>query len=248
MKSTVLFTSYFSKKIHPQFGDPHLEGVSDDGRVKQNDISYIQRWYESVKALGLNARIFCDNLSQEFIQKYETDKIKFVPVDTSDYSYNDWRFFCYRDYLVENHFDYVFMTDSSDVIVASDPSKIFESFPDIQYFVGKDSIKLHEFPYVNNHNALGFDNYFLFFINQYEWDLINVGAIGARYEDIVRFLNMMCDERIRIGHPHLNLDIWTGNYVFRHKLSGYKLRIGEPLTSNFKKYEYGRKDVCFIHK
>ena len=246
--SAVIFTSYFSKKIHPQFGDPQLEGVSSDGRARQNDISYIGRWYDSVKALGINARIFCDNLTPEFIEQYQTDKIKFVVVDTSDYSYNDWRFFCYRNYLEQHHFDNVFMTDSSDVIVVNDPTMMIEKFPDIHYFVGKDSIKLNQFPYLPYHKTMGFDNYIYFFINQYEWDLINMGAIGARYDDITRFLKILCEERMRIGTPNFNADIWTGNYVFRHRLSDFKLLIGEPLTSNFKQYEYGRKDVCFIHK
>lgn len=247
-KTTVLFTSYFSKKIHPQLGDLQIEGVAEDGRAKQNDISYIGRWYNSVKSLGLEARIFCDNLSEEFIKEFETEKIKFIKVDTSDYSYNDWRFFCYRDYLENNKFDNVFMTDASDVIVANDPSFMMERFPDIDYFVGKDSIKLFQFPFLQYHKNLGFKEYSIFFVNQHEWDLINVGAIGARYDEMMVFLNTICQLRIQIGHPEANLDIWTGNYIFRHILSNRKTLIGEPLTSNFKAYEYGRKDVCFIHK
>lgn len=245
---SALFTSYFSKKIHPQFGDPQLEGVAEDGRAKQNDISYIGRWYESVKNLGIEARIFCDNLSDSFIAEYETDKIKFVKVETNDYSYNDWRFFCYLNYLKDNKFESVFMTDSSDVIVVKDPSLIIEEFPNVDYFICKDSIKLYQFPYVQNHNALGFDNYSLFFLNQYEWDLINMGAIGGKYDNMMLFLRLLCEERLKIGNPTFNADIWTGNYVFRHKLSDKKLLIGEPFTSNFKKYEYDRKDVYFIHK
>lgn len=245
---TVICTSYFSKKIHPQFGDKQIEGVQQDGRAKQNDISYIGRWYQSVKDLDLNARIFCDNLSPEFIEKHETKKIKFVTVETTDYSYNDYRFFCYRDYFESNRFDKIFMTDASDVIVASDPSSIFERFPDVNYFVGKDSIKLSQFPYLPYHEHFKFENYMLFFLNQFEWDLINMGAIGAKYEDMMLFLNTLCQLRIKMGIPEFNADIWTGNYTFRHLLSEKKLLIGEPLTSNFKEYEYERKDVAFIHK
>ena len=62
-----------------------------------------------------------------------------------------------------------------------------------------------------------------------------MGAIGARYDDMMRFLNTLCEERVRIGNPDFNADIWTGNYVFRHKLSDCKILIGEPFTSNFKK-------------
>jgi hypothetical protein len=42
--------------------------------------------------------------------------------------------------------------------------------------------------------------------------------------------------------------MWTGQYVFRHLLSDKKILIGEPLTSDFKKYQNDRTDVFFIHK
>lgn len=243
---SVIFTSYFSKKAHPQH-DPHVEGKTADGRVKQNDISYIERWYDSVRKLGLEARIFCDNLTPEFIKEYETNKIKFVMVEPPDYENIDSRHFCYRDYLQKNKFDYVFLTDSSDVIITADPSKLFSDFPNIKYFVGKDSLKLCQFPYLNFHQQVGFQDYFMFFINQFDWDLINMGVIGARYHDILPFLEKFCHERIKIGNPTASIDMWIGNYIFRREFGDCTL-IGEPLTSNFKQYEFDRKDVYFIHK
>lgn len=245
--SLVILTSYFSKKSHPQAGDPHLEGVENDGRAKQNSLDYIRRWFESVEALGIEARIFHDNLNAEFVQENTTKTIKFVKVETSDYSYNDWRFFCYRNYLEENKFDQVFLTDGSDVTVVKNPTALFEEFPKTNYFLGKDSLKLHQFPYLDGHKKLGFENYILFFINQFEWYLINMGVIGAGYDDMILFLNTMCLLRMRMGNPAFNADIWTGNYIFRNVLGGKSLLIGEPVTSNFKRYE-DRTDVYFIHK
>lgn len=246
--SSVILTTYFSKNKHPQFGDPDLKGVETDGRAKQNDISYIGGFYESVKNIGLETRIFYDNLTPEFVQKYTTPKIQFIQVEDSSYSYNDYRFFCYRNYLETHKFDSVFMTDSSDVAVVKDPAQILKEFPDTDYFVCKDSIKLFQFPYLKFHQQVGWENYMAFFVNQYEWDLINMGVIGGNYENIMLFLNTICRERIKIGTPAFNADIWTGNYTFRHLLSDKKLLIGEPFTSNFKKYEIERKDVYFVHK
>ena len=246
--SIAILTTYLSSKQHPQAGDPDLKGMAQDGRVQQNSLDYIKGWYDSVKALGIEGRVFYDNLDKEFVEKYTTLNIKFIKVEISDYSYNDWRYFCFRNYLEENKFDQVFLTDASDVTVVKNPAALFDEFPQTNYFLCKDSIKLHQFPYLNGHKQLGFDNYILFFINQFEWDLINNGVIGAKYDDMMLFLNTICRLRIQMGNPGFNADIWTANYIFRNLLSEKSLLIGEPVTSRFKQYEINRRDVFFIHK
>jgi hypothetical protein len=247
--SSVILTSYFSKKIHPNDpNDKHVTGRMSDGRVIQNDIQYIKNWYDSVKNLDLEARIFCDNLSEEFIEKYTTDKIKFVLVEPTDYSNNDWRFFCYRNYLEQNKFDSVFLTDSSDVVVVKDPNLIISEYSGYDFFVCKDSLKLSEFPYLNIHSQANWENFIYFAMYEKVLDLINMGAIGGTYDNVMLFLNKFCETRIRLGAPSFNSDMWTGQYVFRHILSDKKILIGEPFTSIFKQYQNDRKDVFFIHK
>lgn len=247
--SSVILTSYFSKKIHPNDpNDSAVVGRSNDGRVLQNDFKYIQPWYESVNRLGLQGRIFCDNLSEEFIEKYTTENIKFIKVYSSEYSNNDWRFFCYKNYLKLNKFDNVFLTDGSDVTVVKDPCEIFADYSEIELFVCKDSIKLKDFPYVQVHQQAGWDSLSYFLICQNHWDLINMGVIGGSYENINLFLEKFCDTRVKLGNPDFNSDMWIGQYVFRSLLSDKKVLIGEPFTSEFKKYQIDRKDVYFIHK
>lgn len=245
--SSVIFTSYFSKKKHPN--DPNDEfviGREKDGRVKQNSIEYIKPLYYSILNLGLESRIFYDNLSDEFITEYETDKIKFIKVEPSDYSNNDWRFFCYRNFLEENKFDSVFLCDGSDVTVVKDPSSIIQK--DYDLFVCKDSILLSEFPYMSIHKKAGWNDYMMFLLSEPRWALINMGVIGGNYENILNFLNKFCETRIALGNPDFNADMWIGQYVFRSLLKDKKTMIGEPFTSRFKKYEIDRKDVYFIHK
>lgn len=248
MKSVIL-TSYFSKKIHPNFPDDDaVIGRCSDGRVLQNDFLYIEKWYNSILKLDLEARIFCDNLVDNFINKYTTDKIKFIKVNTSEYSNNDWRFFCYKNYLENNKFDCAFLTDCSDVIVVKTPSDILKEYPDKDYFICRDSIFLNQFGYMELHKKAGWDNYMWFLLSQSRLELINMGVIGANYENILLFLNKFCETRVNLGNPDFNSDMWTGQYVFRHLLSEKSLLIGDPFTSNFKKYEDDRKDVFFIHK
>jgi hypothetical protein len=247
--SSVILTSYFSKKTHPNDpNDKHVIGRMDDGRVSQNSIEYIKNWYDSVKNLNLEARIFCDNLSEDFIEKYTTDKIKFIKVETTDYSNNDWRFFCYRNFLEENVFDSVFLTDSSDVIVVKNPELIISEYPQYDIFVCKDSLKLNEFPYLNLHRQVDWENFVYFAMYERILDLINMGVIGSSYNNMILFLNKFCETRIKLGNPSFNSDMWTGQYVFRHLLADKKILIGEPLTSVFKQYQNDRKDVFFIHK
>jgi hypothetical protein len=247
--SSVIFTSYFSLKQHPNDpNDPWVIGRQADGRVAQNDFKYIEPWYSSVNQLGLEGRIFYDNLSDEFLEKYTTDKIKFIKVIPSDYSNNDWRFFCYRNYLEENKFDSVFLTDGSDVTVVKDPSQIITEFCDTDLFVCKDSIMLNEFAYLELHQQVGWDDYVLFSIMASRWELINMGVIGGNYNNIMLFLNQFCETRIRLGEPEFNSDMWIGQYVFRKLLANKNILIGEPFTSVFKQYEIDRKDVYFIHK
>lgn len=247
--SSVILTSYFSKKIHPNDpNDKHVIGRMSDGRVAQNDIEYIKNWYDSVKNLDLEARIFCDNLSEEFIEKYTTNKIKFITVEATDYSNNDWRFFCYRNYLEQNKFESIFLTDSSDVVVVKDPNLIISNYPEYDFFVCKDSLKLNEFPYLNIHRQANWENFIYFAMYEKILDLINMGVIGGSYDNMMLFLDKFCETRIKLGTPSFNSDMWTGQYVFRHILSDKKTLIGEPFTSIFKEYQNDRKDVFFIHK
>lgn len=248
--NSVILTSYFSIKQHPNSPqDSHVIGRTQDGTVWQNDFKYIQPWYESIHNLGLDGRIFYDNLSEEFVDQYTTDKIKFIKVSCSDYSNLDWRWFCYRNFLEENKFDSVFLTDSSDVSVVKDPSIILKQFPDIDLFACKDSISLSEFPYLNIHEKFNWNDYLWFHIMANRLDLINMGVIGGNYNNVLIFLNAFCQERIKMGYPEFGqADMWLGQYIFRNILSNKNLLIGYPFTSEFKKYEIDRKDVYFIHK
>jgi hypothetical protein len=107
---------------------------------------------------------------------------------------------------------------------------------------------LNEFPYLQIHQQAQWENYTWFSIHEKTLDLINMGVIGGNYQNIMIFLNKFCETRIRLGYPDFNSDMWIGQYIFRNLLSDKKILIGQPFTSNFKKYEINREDVYFIHK
>ena len=99
---TLIFSSYFSLKPHPNHpGDTAVRGRAADGRVWQSDFNYIKDWYESIVKGELRAVLFYDNLDDDFVELYQNEFVKFEKVETSEYSNNDWRFFCFYDYLSE---------------------------------------------------------------------------------------------------------------------------------------------------
>jgi hypothetical protein len=247
--SSVICTSYFSVKPHPNdIRDKWVVGRGADGHVESNSFKYIEPWYESVNSLGVEGRVFHDNLDEDFIKKYSTDKISFIKVATTNYSNNDWRFFCYRDFLAKNVFDFVFLTDGSDVSVVKNPEDIAKDFPEKDFFVCKDTIKLFQLPYSRVHIEAKWDDLVYLSLNEKRLDLINMGVIGGSYENIMLFLEKFCETRVRLGNPDFNSDMWVGQYVFRSLLKDKDILIGEPFTSEFKKYQNDRKDVYFIHK
>jgi hypothetical protein len=247
--SIVVLSSYFTEKVHPNsVDDDHVVGRMDNNHVQKDYFPYIEKWYNSIISCDLNAVLFHDGLSDDFVSKYETDKIKFKKVNQFLYSNNDYRFFCFRDFLEENKFDLVFHTDASDVVVVRDPAALIAKNPEYSYFACKDSIGIKDFPYLPVHQRYDWDDFIRFSINNNNWGLINMGVVGGRYEDMLKFYEQFCYIRIQMGDPDFNSDMWILQYLLRVVFQDKKFLMGDPVCSEFKKYEEERKDVYFIHK
>lgn len=248
--SSAVLTSYFTKKKHPNHPlDSHVIGRNKKGFVPKDNFDYIKVWYNSINELNLKGFIFHDDLSEEFTDHYTNDNISFIKTEDSLYSNNDFRFFCYKDFLDKNYFDFVSLSDCSDVKAVKNPLGIVSEFPSVDFFVCKDSIKLGDFPYCDLHNKEGWNNYMLFLLNKNNWDLINMGVVAANHKNMVNFLNRFCDTRSSMkSETSFNANMWVGQYVFRELLKDKELLIGYPFTSEYKSYQNDSKDVYFIHK
>jgi hypothetical protein len=247
--SSVILSSYFTKKIHPNsVDDKHVVGRMENNHIQKDYFPYIEKWYNSILDKNLNAVLFYDGLSDDFVSKYETDKIKFQKVGGFEYSNNDYRFFCFRNYLEKNKFDTVFHTDASDVVVVKNPEPLVKGLKKYSYFTCKDSIPLSEFPYLKVHQEFNWEDNIKFILNNNSWDLINMGVVGGSYEDMLLFYESFCDVRIRMGNPEFNADMWILQYLLRSVFSEKEFLSGYPVCSEFKKYENNREDVYFIHK
>jgi hypothetical protein len=76
---------------------------------------------------------------------------------------------------------------------------------------------------------------------------LNAGVIGGRSQELLAFLDAFVRMRRSIGSPESNLNMPVVNYVF-HRFHEGRFHHGAPVTSRFKRFEHGRRDVWFIHK
>ena len=232
----VIMTTYFCKKKDPQ----------RDRYAPCNDLTYIKPWYNSIKKLQLNGIVFHDGLSNEFIDRYQTTKIKFIYLDSSkfQYSLNDQRFLIYYDFLNKNkNIEKVFMTDGNDVTIVQNPFEMC----DRGLCIGSELVYLNFFDKFKKTNGMKVNipsNYNLAkFRNK---KLLNAGIIGGNIKSILKLLKIMCYyfSKDSCNYCNLNMAILNQSVYnnFNNIITGY------PLHSRFLKYENNRKDVYFIHK
>lgn len=246
-KSCIL-TSYLTLKKHPQFGDPNnkIIGVGEAGFVKVDSHDYIKDFHNSLVDTKVDVFIFHDNLSNDFIEEYSSGRMSFIKVPTSNYSNNDFRFFCYLDWLKNEDYENVFMVDLADVRLSVDPNNL--EMNDAIFFC-QDQGNLNDYKfgitgYLDFHKHFKWENFEKF--NSSKYPLLNMGVIGSEYENSIRFLDLFCQERSKAGSPELNINMALGNYVARNYFD--TIYSGPPFCSDFKKYQTDRKDVYFIHK
>lgn len=238
----VLLTTYFCRKTDPQRKE----------HAPCNDFSYIRPWYESVAALGLEGVIFHDGMSDCFVERYETDRIRFemVPPESFRYSLNDYRFFIYLDYL-RRHPDigYVFMTDGNDVKVVTNP---FPQLRSDRLYVGSEPGDARTNRWMQRRITLLNRGSQEFAFRMSRWrtnPIFNAGILGGPYHLCVEFLDEMV-RKFESLDPHqqeLNLNMAVFNHTVYQRFRR-RLVTGEPLHSVYKEFQQNRDDVWFIHK
>lgn len=67
----VVMSVYFNSNPDPQRGN----------YIEKDNFEYIKPWYESVIKNKLNGILFHDNLSDDFLKKYESEYVKFIFID-----------------------------------------------------------------------------------------------------------------------------------------------------------------------
>lgn len=237
--SNILLTTYFCKKKDPQ----------RKNFAPCDDIKYIKPWYNSIKKLNLNGIVFHDGLSSNFIHKYETEKIKFVKVDSSKFKYslNDQRYFIYLNYLNKNpNIKNVFMTDGNDVTVIQNP---FEKLNLNKINAGSEESFIYKNEWIQSKIKKYNSNPKLNLNNNIEGMVYNAGILGGSRELVINFLENMITKFKNMTklQSQQNLNMIVFNDVIYNDLKE-EVYTGKPIHSRYKKFENNRKDICFIHK
>ncbi len=260
-----VLSTYFTSRADPQ------ENTRQDRMVvRNNDESYLAAWYGSVREHGLRAIVLHDDLAPEFVQRFETEDIRFLRCSLGSYSLNDERFFLYLDLLRGLPVRGAFATDISDVTLGGNPAKLLERRARI--FVGRDrwdKIRCSDWMRSKLDESAGplglaGDSRFL------EQPLFNAGVLGGRREDLIAFLTHMTEALSALDNDRNHNMVALNLVLYRHYFgsayrfkpftgqtrtnpacdpdaSVYPISSGFPVCSEYKAYQVD-SEAIFRHK
>jgi hypothetical protein len=251
----MILTNMFTSKPDPQY----------KVEVKPS-FEYMERFYRSALATGVNVTILHDGLPDELVRSKTSPTVHFQWVNVSaydpEYSLNDVRFLIFGD-VIKRHPEWanIFNTDIRDVTIKRNPC--LELRPGTLY-AGSDSMSLRE-PVTSpsfhrlqeaTTSQLG-GKYSQWYHNldnrTAALPLLNCGVLGGTRavmsEVYSRMRDIFTDEHLAArqnGLP-MNVDMGALNYVARNGFI-FDVVTGAPVSSRFKMYEDQRTDVWFEHK
>lgn len=233
--------------IAPYFTQSNQFSQHDSsGKCKPDNFELISGWYNSVLSSGINqAVIFHDECSNEFIEKYTTNVIKFYRWDSHiRKSYNDDRFFAYLDFMKKNsEISEVIFTDLFDVQVIKNPFELMRNNNEYDLYSGSEiltngssqwMIKKHK----EANLPLPKSNYIL---GKF---LYNAGIIGGPRSVIMNLLEEMTNMISNLSND-LNINM----PIYNLAIEKLNLRVysGHPLHNVFRSHI--NQGGCYIlHK
>ncbi|WPR77404.1 hypothetical protein [Algoriphagus sp. NG3] len=248
----IILSTYFSSKQDPVRG----------GFKQTDNFAYIKHWYNSVQKHDLEAVVFYDRLSEEFIQIYQTEKIRFVRCQLGGMSLNDERFFIFQEFISGLPEDcFVLTTDINDVVINKNPLPLLQAKP-IKLFVGRGNRRVWKNGIWTLTALRQFHDRFnkaipLSFL---DYPVFNPGTIAGRKDLVVALFNQMTQIFEVLGDGR-NYDMPVFNYVLKenyYPTSGfwdgkvpfswvwnycyYGYRLQRKLESDYRKEKY---DLAF---
>ena len=248
----VILTVYINKQKDPQ----------RNTFVDTNSYEYIKPLYSTMKEKDLHGIIFYDNLSKDFIEKYQTDKIIFLKCNMKvNKSINDERFIIYYNFLLKYPYKKILCSDVSDVYINKNP---FDIISKNKLYVGENhnwkKPPLKWYKYYKNH-INNFNNQIVKINNgnifeKKDIGIYSAGLISGYYDIFIKFLSKYAEILNRLDNNNYNMLVL--NYIIReYLLEDYDNKTyctkyvftGYPFNSIFKKYEkLGESIACLIHK
>ena len=229
----IIFTTYFTQNRKFSQHDCSLG-------CKPNDFKVMRKWYESIWRLKLNAIIFHNELSCDFMSKYETKNIKFERwSEFNRPSYNDERFYCYLEYLkMHENIKRGFCTDMFDVVFYKNPFELVDDQYDL--YLGSEASpsrtwnrRKYKEVKLPQPNIEAGQTYF------------NAGIIGGDRSNLMKLFSMMIETFKKVP-TNVNANMPVYNYCLHNIFNG-KYFTGSPLHNKFKSGKI--KDGIYIkHK
>jgi hypothetical protein len=233
-----IFTTYFTSEKDPQ--RPFIWA--------NDDFSIIKNFYNSVVKYNLHCFIFYDNCSDEFVQKYQTDKIKFVKYDARNKNMVDERWSLYYTYLKHNeNIKKLLCLDISDVVILKNPFNFMSN--DTVYVGDEECLNRQNRWMLDRYEMIGFD-----IRNIFDKKVLNCGILGASREHMLDITKKIGDIITENNVMHTTIDMAAANAVIYSAYSN-KLVHGQPWNTKYRggAYPFSGKDnmadTCYIqHK
>ena len=222
-------------------GAPDAQAVEPTHIQPSNTFRYIENFYVSVMYLGLHVVILHDHLSENFIQKYQTQRIQFhrVPSPPAGRSPQDHRFFQFQLFLKDYRFRQIVFADSSDVFFFHSPFKYMKRSSSA-LFVQKDVGNLQ--------NNLWAKVKFRWCFNMTKLpqvELYNDGIIAGKAPHVYNFLACMVDALKEKRHGE-NCNMMACNVCLHQPRFKILLEKDTVLINPFL-HECGNDDYAVIH-
>jgi len=242
----MILTTYFTTKKDWQ-----------RGKFAKPSYSKLQKLYQTTAQNGLNVSVVYDQLPDDLIAKYTSDRFHFVQVDLNDfdkrYGVNDVRYFFFERLLRENKdWEHIFIVDAFDVRVPMNPC------PGIQkdkLYVGGEQDKLNGHPWMKARFSKMGGKYNTWYKTKVDnkMKILNCGITGGHRKVMQRLFGSMIkvlqDPALsaRKKDEDINLNMAALNFIVYTEFEGQFIN-GQPLHSVYKRFQTKRKDVWFVHK
>lgn len=236
-----------------------LTGVYDINRnelLKQNEFSLVQKWYDSIMKLKMNAILFHNSFSTELTKKYTNEYVQFMQVEYNEkFNPNIYRYFVYQDFLNRNSklISNLFLTDITDVEILINPFETdYYKKNTTALFCGNEPKFLNnEWMYEHcTHLRKIIPGFSLYEEVNKNTTLLNCGIIGGNTFIVKLLLKEMVDLHkvySLSNNTAYTLDMGVFNYVARTKFE-HNIIHGAPVNTVFKGYETQTTDCWFRHK
>lgn len=229
----IILTSYFTRVVDPQRGEKW--------EFKREHVTAL---IESAENSNSNLCILtdCIQFRDQNDMPIEYKNLN-IDCESGHGNMNPYfrRWFAYRDYLIENPTDNVWMVDATDVEVLKNPFQIIK--PGVLYCGWeKDVIGCQ---WMQNHHKSNFMHNFI--KSNIKTPLLNAGVIGGRYDIVMEFLDRLCDMYEILPEKEKDAtDMSLFNWVLYSHFLG-RFETGLKITTEFKSFKVNNISL-FKHK